>query len=151
MLASACLKEPVGALHSCTYREASSKAGSSVCLGSCANSAHKRRSIVDSASDGCAGMLDRRTAEAALQAAKQAASAAVTRAALLAGAAGLDYIAPPGFPVDPQSVPKVGSPACLPDISPRTGEVMSVSRSREWKNDRSALPYSCLAYTWSRL
>lgn len=51
--------------------------------------------------------MDRRSAERALQAAREAAHRAVTRAAFLAGAAGLDYSAPPDFPVDMQSIPKV--------------------------------------------
>ena len=56
----------------------------------------------------CAGTMDRRSAEHALQLAREAAHRAVTRAAYLAGAAGLDYTAPAGFPVDLTNVPKVG-------------------------------------------
>ena len=59
-----------------------------------------------------AGLMDRRSAERALQAAREAAHRAVTRAAFLAGAAGMDYSAPPGFPVDMQSIPKVARLAC---------------------------------------
>ena len=59
-----------------------------------------------------AGLMDRRSAERALQTAREAAHRAVTRAAFLAGAAGLDYSAPPGFPVDMQSIPKVARLAC---------------------------------------
>ncbi len=57
---------------------------------------------------GCAGLADRRNAaERALHLAREIACRAVTRAAYLAGAAGLDYSAPPGFPVDLTNVPKV--------------------------------------------
>ena len=57
---------------------------------------------------GCAGFMDRRSAaERALQMAREVAHRAVTRAAYLAGAAGLDYSAPAGFPVDLSSIPKV--------------------------------------------
>ena len=52
--------------------------------------------------------MDRRSAaERALHLAREVAHRAVTRAAYLAGAAGLDYSAPPGFPVDLTKVPKV--------------------------------------------
>ena len=53
-----------------------------------------------------AGVMDRRSAEQALAGAQEAAHRAITHAAYLAGAAGLDYSAPAGFPVDLQNVPK---------------------------------------------
>lgn len=57
---------------------------------------------------GCVGFMDRRNAaERALQMARDVAHRAVTRAAYLAGAAGLDYSAPAGFPIDLSNVPKV--------------------------------------------
>ena len=56
----------------------------------------------------CAGLMDRRSAaERALHLARRVAHRAVTRAAYLAGAAGLDYSAPAGFPIDLTKVPKV--------------------------------------------
>ena len=57
--------------------------------------------------------MDRRSAEQALAGAREAAHRAITHAAYLAGAAGLDYSAPAGFPVDLQNVPKASS--CVPN------------------------------------
>ena len=53
--------------------------------------------------------MDRRSAERALQVARETAHCAVTRAAYLAGVAGLEYSAPAGFPVDLSNIPKVGA------------------------------------------
>ena len=53
--------------------------------------------------------MDRRSAERALQLARETAHRAVTRAAYLAGVAGLDYAVPAGFPVDLSNIPKVGT------------------------------------------
>ena len=66
-----------------------------------------------------AGMMDRRSAEQALHGAREAALRAITHAAYLAGAAGLDYNAPAGFSVDLQNVPKAGYHA--PKARPEPG------------------------------
>ena len=59
--------------------------------------------------------MDRRRAEQMLAGAREAAHRAITHAAYLAGAAGLDYLAPAGFPVDLQNVPKASCHASIQD------------------------------------
>lgn len=54
-----------------------------------------------------AGPLDRKAAEDALRQARKTAEAALSRAARLAAAAGLDYSIPPGYQVDLSGVVKV--------------------------------------------